>query len=370
MKKKNRNLMILLVVLVILGGSYIGVVIYKDVQEQKQQDASAAEEEANKIVLNQMDSVARISFPTSEGELAFTYHDDAWHYEADESFPLNTSKLNLIQNNLNPLEATRKLEEKEDLANYGLAEPAKTVTIADASGNQKVLKIGNVNEYTGDYYVSIEGDDNVYTIGSSLVSSLDVTLNDLIQLDTLPSLSESNITQIEWKTNSDDVIYKKEERIKETEEAKSSEDSSETESETASSETSTETVWTETRNGTTADLSDSSKITNAMSTITQLSVNSSENYNVNEEQLPSYGLDEANRRDLIITYNDTTSENQESKTITLHIGSLSAQESSYYCVRLDDSQQVSRIAAFNLDSIIGNLEQVGEPTEVTVPESE
>ena len=103
MKKKNRNLMILLVVLVILGGSYIGVVTYKDVQEQKQQDASAAEEEANKIVLNQMDSVARISFPTSEGELAFTYHDDAWHYEADESFPLNTSKLNLIQNNLNPL---------------------------------------------------------------------------------------------------------------------------------------------------------------------------------------------------------------------------------------------------------------------------
>ncbi len=375
MKKKNRVLIILVVLLAILCGSYIGVIKFKDAQEQKQQEASEAEEEANKIVLNQMDSISRISFNTTDGELAFNYHDDAWHYEADEAFPLNTSKINLIQNNLNPLEATRKLEEKEELANYGLAEPSKKVTIADASGNQKILNIGSVNEYTGDYYVSIEGDENVYTIGSALISSLDITLNDLIQLDTLPSLSESNITQIEWKNGIEDVIYKKEERVKETEESQSdgtSSEESQTQDSTSetSSEPETETVWTETRNGTTADLNDSSKITDAISTISQLAVQSSENYNVSEDQLASYGLDEASGRTLIITYNDMTSENQESKTITLRIGNLSAQETSYYCVRMDDSQQVSRIAAFNLDSIISNLEQVGEPVEVTIPETE
>lgn len=373
MKKKNRVLIILVVLLAILCGSYIGVIKYKDAQEQKQQEASEAEEEANKIVLNQMDSISRISFNTTDGELAFNYQDDAWHYEADEAFPLNTSKINLIQNNLNPLEATRKLEEKEELANYGLAEPSKKVTITDASGNQKILNIGSVNEYTGDYYVSIEGDENVYTIGSALISSLDITLNDLIQLDTLPSLSESNITQIEWKNSTENVIYKKEERVKETEESQeTSSEESQTQDSTSetSSEPETETVWTETRNGTTADLNDSSKITDAISTISQLAVQSSENYNVSEDQLASYGLDEASGRTLIITYNDMTSENQESKTITLRIGNLSAQETSYYCVRMDDSQQVSRIAAFNLDSIISNLEQVGEPIEVTIPETE
>ncbi len=373
MKKKNRVLIILVVLLAILCGSYIGVIKFKDAQEQKQQEASEAEEEANKIVLNQMDSISRISFNTTDGELAFNYHDDAWYYEADEAFPLNTSKINLIQNNLNPLEATRKLEEKEELANYGLAEPSKKVTITDASGNQKILNIGSVNEYTGDYYVSIEGDENVYTIGSALISSLDITLNDLIQLDTLPSLSESNITQIEWKNSTENVIYKKEERVKETEESQeTSSEESQTQDSTSetSSEPETETVWTETRNGTTADLNDSSKITDAISTISQLAVQSSENYNVSEDQLASYGLDEASGRTLIITYNDMTSENQESKTITLRIGNLSAQETSYYCVRMDDSQQVSRIAAFNLDSIISNLEQVGEPVEVTIPETE
>ena len=85
MKKKNTILMILVVVLVVLCAGYVGIVKYKEVQDQKQQDASEAEEEANKIVLNQMDSITRISFNTTDGELAFTYHDDSWHYEADEA---------------------------------------------------------------------------------------------------------------------------------------------------------------------------------------------------------------------------------------------------------------------------------------------
>lgn len=371
MKKKNTILMILVVVLVVLCAGYVGIVKYKEVQDQKQQDASEAEEEANKIVLNQMDSITRISFNTTDGELAFTYHDDSWHYEADEAFPLDVSKINLIQNNLNPLEATRKLEEKEDLSNYGLTQPAKTVTVTDASGNQKVLNIGSMNEYSGDYYASIAGDDNVYTIGTELVNSLDVTLDDLLKLDTIPYLTESDITQIEYKTAAESVVYKKEERVKVAEETEQETQSSAAEetSASAASEAETETVWTETRNGTTVDLNDSSKITDAISNISQLSVNSCEAYNVSAEQLAAYGLDAANSKDIIITYNDTTSETQEQKTFTLHIGNLSTQQTSYYCVRIDESTQVDRIVEFNIDDIISSLQQVGEPVQETEAES-
>ena len=371
MKKKNTRLMILVVVLVVLCAGYVGIVKYKEVQDQKQQDASEAEEEANKIVLNQMDSITRISFNTTDGELAFTYHDDSWHYEADEAFPLDVSKINLIQNNLNPLEATRKLEEKEDLSNYGLTQPAKTVTVTDASGNQKVLNIGSMNEYSGDYYASIAGDDNVYTIGTELVNSLDVTLDDLLKLDTIPYLTESDITQIEYKTAAESVVYKKEERVKAAEETEQETQSSAAEetSASAASEAETETVWTETRNGTTVDLNDSSKITDAISNISQLSVNSCEAYNVSAEQLAAYGLDTANSKDIIITYNDTTSETQEQKTFTLHIGNLSTQQTSYYCVRIDESTQVDRIVEFNIDYIISSLQQVGEPVQETEAES-
>ncbi len=374
MKKKNTTLMILVVLLVVLCAGYVGIVKYKEAQDQKQQEASEAEEEANKIVLNQMDDIVALSFNTTDGQLSFHAHDDVWHYDGDEAFPLNTSKINLILNNLNPLEATRKLEEKEDLSNYGLTEPSKTVTITDAAGNQKVLNIGSMNEYSGDYYASIAGDDNVYTIGTALVNSLDVTLNDLLQLDTIPYLTESDITQIEYKTATESVVYKKEERVKETEETQQETDSSEVESTSTSEETTSEpemeTVWTETRNGTTVDLSDSTKITDAISSISQLSINSCEAYNVSTEQFASYGLDEANSKDIIITYNDATSETQEQKTFTLHIGNLSAQETSYYCIRVDESTQVDRIAAFSIDSIISDLQQVGEPAEETESTSE
>lgn len=365
MKKKNTTLMILVVLLVVLCAGYVGIVKYKETQDQKQQEASEAEEESNKIVLNQMDEIVALSFNTTDGQLSFHAHDDVWHYDGDEAFPLNTSKINLILNNLNPLEATRKLEEKEDLSNYGLTEPSKTVTITDAAGNQKVLNIGSMNEYSGDYYASIAGDDNVYTIGTALVDSLDVTLNDLLQLDTIPYLTESDITQIEYKTATESVVYKKEERVKETEETQQETDSSEE----TTSEPETETVWTETRNGTTVDLNDSSKITDAISNISQLSVNSCEAYNVSAEQLAAYGLDAANSKDIIITYNDTTSETQEQKTFTLHIGNLSTQQTSYYCVRIDESTQVDRIVEFNIDDIISSLQQVGEPVQETEAES-
>lgn len=366
MKKQNRTLIILVVLLAILCVGYVGIVKYKEVQDQKQQEASEAEEEANKIVLNQMDNVAAISFNTADGQLSFHAHDDVWHYDGDEAFPLNTTKLNTILNSMNPLEATRKLEETEDLSNYGLTEPSNTVTITDNAGNQKVLNIGSMNEYSGDYYASIAGDDSVYTIGSTLVSGLDVTLDDLLQLDTIPYLTESQITQIEYKTATESVVYKKEERVVEAEETQEATDSSETTSaseETTASET--ETVWTETRNGATIDLSDSTKITDAISSISQLTMNSCEAYNVSAEQFASYGLDEANSKDIIITYNDTTSETEEQKTVTLHIGNLSTQETLYYCVRMDESTQVDRIAASNMDSIISNLQQVGEPVEET-----
>ena len=124
-----------------------------------------------------------------------------------------------------------------------------------------------------------------------------------------------------------------------------------------------------TRNGTTVDLNDSSKITDAISNISQLSVNSCEAYNVSAEQLAAYGLDAANSKDIIITYNDTTSETQEQKTFTLHIGNLSTQQTSYYCVRIDESTQVDRIVEFNIDDIISSLQQVGEPVQETEAES-
>ncbi len=372
LRKKNITLLVLVVVLAVLCAGYVGVVKYKEVQDQKQQDASKAEQEANKIVLNQMDTITNIAIHSADGNLAFSYRDDTWHYDGDEAFPLNVNKINLIQNNLNPLEATRKLEEKEDLVSYGLTAPMKTVTITDGLGNQKILNIGSQNEYTGNYYISVSGDDNVYTVGTTVIDSLNITLDDLLQLDTLPSLSESNITQIEWKTSTDSVIYKKEERVKETEaqtEA-STEAAQSDESQSSDSSEETEIVWTETRNGTAADLSDSTKVTDAIRVIGEISISSCENYNVSEEQLAAYGLDEGVCKEVIITYNDMTSETQEEKTVTLHIGNLSASESSSYCVRVNDSKQVSRISASQIDSIMSDLQQVGQPIEVTVPESE
>ena len=77
--------------------------------------------------------------------------------------------------------ATRRMDEIDALADYGLEEPSYVISLQPADGKDKkelTLLIGNS---TGDeYYLQIEGqEDVVYTVASSAVGNLDHSLADM-----------------------------------------------------------------------------------------------------------------------------------------------------------------------------------------------
>ena len=91
----------------------------------------------------------------------------------------------------------------------GLDNVTKTVTAEDANGTTKTLKIGNVNEYTGDYYAMVDGDDAVYTIPESIVNYTNYTLDDLLQLDTVISVKASQADSVTIEKNGTQLTFEK-----------------------------------------------------------------------------------------------------------------------------------------------------------------
>ena len=52
------------------------------------------------------------------------------------------------------------------------------------NGTSVILHIGESNSITGDYYLQVSGDDTVYTVSSSLVSTFEKTPEDFVEEET------------------------------------------------------------------------------------------------------------------------------------------------------------------------------------------
>ncbi|WP_320912192.1 DUF4340 domain-containing protein, partial [Eisenbergiella porci] len=69
----------------------------------------------------------------------------------------------------------------ENLAEYGLDNPAGTITAVLENGSSVILHVGNKNDITGDYYVRLEGNSQVYAVSSYIVTAFDREAADFIE---------------------------------------------------------------------------------------------------------------------------------------------------------------------------------------------
>ena len=92
------------------------------------------------------------------------------------------------------LKAERIIPEPDALADYGLEEPAYTLTARTDSGESTTLLLGSLDPGGSHRYAMLDGGTEVYTVDGSITSSLDSELLDLMELPQLPDLDEKNIT--------------------------------------------------------------------------------------------------------------------------------------------------------------------------------
>lgn len=159
-----------------------------------------AEEEAqaNKPILDlDTDNPASLSFDVGGTNVEFIYANATWSRTDDNTFPVNGDAVRDVLADLAALSAVRTLEEVEDTSEYGFEEPQNTFIYTDGDGTATTLIIGANNESTGDDYLLVDdGEEKVYTISTTLRSSISSDIYDYALAEELPDIMEEDIQAV------------------------------------------------------------------------------------------------------------------------------------------------------------------------------
>ncbi|MGN0775307.1 MAG: DUF4340 domain-containing protein [Candidatus Ventricola sp.] len=128
---------------------------------------------------------------TQDGEsLSFFLGESVWMKEDDAAFPVNQSALDSLAGKISGLTAVRELTDVTKPEDYGLGEPAFSLTVKDEDGGETVYAMGDQTPFEDGYYLSVSGSESVYVIESSLATAFDKTLTQLASMESMPEVTE------------------------------------------------------------------------------------------------------------------------------------------------------------------------------------
>ena len=205
MDKKLRNLLILAGILVLLcvGYAVAGLVFPEETPDEPE-------------TVNP-DDVAVTLFPVTEDgltALSFTYDKDGdgtaerweftrdpeslqWAWAGDDALPLSTGAFYGYSATLAGLTAVKTLRNvtAEQLSEFGLDTPAKTVTFTDKVAGTHTFCVGVYNAYNGTYCVYRNGDTStVYLLDGEFYTEFELSVESFVHHDDLPAFKPEALT--------------------------------------------------------------------------------------------------------------------------------------------------------------------------------
>lgn len=317
--KRGSKLLILCGVLVVLGACYFGV-------RQLTADPDADEEG---IALAAPEAPTQLSWTDDSGSLTLESGEDGWTWTDDAAFPLDQTVPEDMTAALSSASASRQIDAPESLEDYGLDEPALTISVLDEDGTEYTYAFGEVNDMTGEYYLLYNGDEStVYLMDSQLYDAFSMDLYDMVEMEALPEFGSVTALSVEQPGGSLALRYE--------------EDSS------ALSYNSNKHWFLE--QGDSLLALDSTKVSSLTSAVTGLYWQSCVNYDADAEELAAWGLDD-NATVVTAVYTaaiDEGEETAEEETFTLRLGN-SGTDGTY--AMLDGSSMVYLISTDTADSL-------------------
>lgn len=298
-KKKINNIIALLGALLVLLLIFFGVQKWNAAKEETKK----AEAEAAKIYAFEADEIEKMAYSDGETKWSFEKTDGAWIYADDPEIALVQDTIMGMEEAFSKIEAVKEIEHPDSLGDYGFEEPLYQLVITE-NGTDHTLLIG---DSTGDnYYFMEEGTEKVYTVSSNLTSEMIWELSGLAEKDTFPYVAQDDfVKMVVTLPNGTEHVYD------------------------SSDETQEETV---------------SALANSFATTY---FTDCADYHVTDETLVKYGLDEAVRIKVTVTYQGDAGEREE----VIYIGKLD-ENSEYYYVQLDGSLRVNRVLKASVEAIL------------------
>ena len=206
------------------------------------------------------DSVTALSWTNDSGTFSFT-KDETWVYDDDNAFPVDEEKINDLLEQFTSFAAAFAIDDVKDYAQYGLDEPVCTIQIT-AGEESYTVELGDFSKMDEQRYVSI-GDGKVYLVSHDPLDEFDAVLRDMILDDTIPEFD--NAEQIEFSGSENYTIIR-------DEDGKS--------------------ICADDIYFTDGQPLDTDNVDTVLSAIQSLSLTNYVSYNVTDEELTTFGLDE------------------------------------------------------------------------------
>ena len=192
MEKQKKQLIGLLAILIV---AVIAFVVVKKLPKEEEEDTTASYEVTN---LN-ADDVTKLVYTNENGTLTLNKDGDNWSCDEDRSVDIDADKVSTMVGKVATLTSENKIENVEDIAQYGLDTPSLTILVSDGTTSYTIL-VGDYNETTYTYYVCLESDKStVYTTQSVTISSFqNNTLEDLTvqeETETATETEQSTTTE-------------------------------------------------------------------------------------------------------------------------------------------------------------------------------
>lgn len=197
MDKKLRNILILAGILVLLcvGYAVAGIVFQEEEPETTAEEVTASQSATFFNVTE--DGLTALSYTydkDGDGEAEIWSYtrsaDDVWHWTGDDKVPLSASAFYSYSSTLYGLTVVSTITgvTEAELAEYGLTDPAKTVTFTDAVYGAQSFCIGAYNTYNATYCAYKNGDrSTVYLLDGEFYTDFEISVESLVYHDDLPA---------------------------------------------------------------------------------------------------------------------------------------------------------------------------------------
>ena len=234
------------------------------------------------------DSVTALSWTNESGTFSFT-KDETWVYDEDNAFPVDEEKINDLLEQFTSFAAAFAIDDVEDYAQYGLDEPICTIHIT-AGVESYTVELGDFSKMDEQRYVSI-GDGKVYLVSHDPLDEFGAVLRDMILDDTIPEFDTAK--QIAFTGSENYTISYDEE---------------------------TKSICADDVYFTDGKPLDTAVITEWLTSLHELDLTNYVSYNVTDEELETFGLDEpALAITLDYSSSDEDGNETDSGTLVLHL---------------------------------------------------
>lgn len=257
--------------------------------------------------------------------MSYVKEEGGWMYEPEPEIALDQDVMETMADVFSNLTAERELKDGDELADYGLEEPAYTLNLTDEDGNETAIYVGN--SLDDGRYVTMGDKSRIFTMDNELTGQLYFSLDNVAQQETFSiSAGSANLQQVTISGPEGEKVYvnDQEEEVGDDSLQEDAEDQEEGESST-----------------------EASPIDTVIGGLGAIAFNSCADYHATEEELPAYGLDEASRITVTVTY----TQDEETQTAVFYVGAQTEDGQDRY-LQLEGSSMVHLATAAAVENVI------------------